>query len=186
MRGGACARGDDQRDQPANEGEGGHHHGAKAQRRRLGGGAHDVSPGVTLLHRELDDQDGVLRGQRDQHDNADLGVDVVVEAEELQSRHRPEQADDDRQQGGNRYRPALVEADEKEVGEDDREPEDGAGLSRRRLLLQRRSCPFIGKPVRQGGRGDGLHRRDRLARRVAGSRPAIDRDRAQIIVANDR
>ena len=38
------------------------------------------APGEFQLARELDDQDRVLRRQADQHDQADLGEDVVVAA----------------------------------------------------------------------------------------------------------
>ena len=68
----------------------------------------------------------------------------------LQRRHCPEQADDDRQQRRDRYRPALVEAHEKEISEDDGQAEDRAGLARRRFLLERRAGPLVGIAVRAG------------------------------------
>ena len=47
-----------------------------ARKRRLAAvvaAVDDVAAACALGHRELDDQDGVLGGQRDQHDDADLG-----------------------------------------------------------------------------------------------------------------
>ena len=40
------------------------------------GGGLDVLAEMPLLDREGDDQDAVLRRERDQHDDADLGIDV--------------------------------------------------------------------------------------------------------------
>ena len=68
--------GDDQRQQAEDEGEAGHHHRAEAQPRAFDRGLEDRLAVRALLHRELDDQDAVLGRERDQHDEADLGVDV--------------------------------------------------------------------------------------------------------------
>ena len=56
---------------------------------------------------ELDDQDGVLGGQADQHDKADLRQDVVVQAAQIDAEDRGEQAhrhdQDDRERQRERF-----------------------------------------------------------------------------------
>ena len=71
--------GDDQRQQAEDEGEAGHHHRPEAQPRALDRRSRIDLPWLPLLDRELDDQDAVLGGERDQHDEADLGIDVEGE-----------------------------------------------------------------------------------------------------------
>ena len=84
------ARGDDQRHQTEDEGEGRHHDGAEPQAGAPSIAAvDDVLALAPLLHRELDDQDGVLGGERDQHDDADLGVDVVVQPDQISAARAP-------------------------------------------------------------------------------------------------
>ena len=56
------------------------------------------------LARELDDQDRVLGGQRDQHDQPDLGEDVVVEPAQVDAGHRGEDAHRHDQDDGERQR----------------------------------------------------------------------------------
>ena len=67
--------------------------GAEAQARALDRGLGDRLALLALLHGELDDQDGVLGGERDQHDEADLGVEVEAQAGEQQRADRAEHAD---------------------------------------------------------------------------------------------
>jgi hypothetical protein len=54
------------------------------------------------LARHLDDQDGVLRRQRDQHHDADLDIKIVVDPQRVENRHRA----DERQR--HRLRGAMV------------------------------------------------------------------------------
>ena len=78
---------------PEDEGEARHHHRAEAQPRALDRGLDDRLALLALLDRELDDQDRVLGGERDQHDEADLGVDVEVEPATTAPRDGAEHAD---------------------------------------------------------------------------------------------
>ena len=80
---------------------------------------------------EFDDQDRVLRGQPDQHDEADLRQDVDVHPAHDQARHRGEQAHRHDQDDRERQRPALVLRREHEEDEEHRGAED----------QQRRCCP---------------------------------------------
>ncbi len=154
--------------------------------RRFGRGVFDRSTEAALFNREFDDENGVLGRQRDQHDDADLREDVVVEPGRLQRQHGAEQADGNRGEHGDGDRPALIERDEKEIGKQHRERQNPGGLAGRLLLLQRRAGPFIREAARQIGLRHGFHRGDRLAGGAAGGGLAVDRRRAQIIVANDR
>ena len=70
------------------EGEGGHQDRPQPRARRLDGGLEAVGALLLGLAGELDDQDGVLGGQADQHDEADLRQDVVVHAAQQQAADR--------------------------------------------------------------------------------------------------
>ena len=75
--------------------------------------------------RELDDEDRVLGRERDQQHEADLDVEIVVDAcSAVQHRDRPDQrqrhGEDDRE----RRVPALVLAGEHQVDEQQRQRED--------------------------------------------------------------
>ena len=60
--------------------------GRKRSRAPSIAGVEDRLAAVALLDRELDDQDAVLGGERDQHDEADLGIDVEAAARRAQPR----------------------------------------------------------------------------------------------------
>ena len=124
----------------------------------------DVLSLPPLLHGEFDDQDGVLGRERDEHHDADLGVDVVVEARDLERRHRAKQADRHREQGRHRNGPALVEPHEKEVCEEHGQRQDEAGLPRCCLFLQRRARPLVGIALGKSRLGDLLHGGNGVAR----------------------
>ena len=68
---------------------------------------------------ELDDQDRVLGGQADEHDEADLRIDVDLQAAQPQRRQRAEQRQRHREQDHERHRPALVLRRQDEEDEDD-------------------------------------------------------------------
>jgi len=62
------------------------------------------------LARELHDQNRVLRRKPDQHDEADLGENVVVRAHEIYAGDRSKQAHRHDQDYGERHGDALVKA----------------------------------------------------------------------------
>ena len=64
------------------------------------------SPSCVLQHRELDDQDRVLRGEPEQRHEADLEVDVVGQPAQPDRRERAERAERQREQHRERQRPA--------------------------------------------------------------------------------
>ena len=124
-------------------------------------------PCLALLLGEFDDQDAVLRRQRDQHDDADLRVKVEREAGEADRRDRRQDADRDREQDRNRDGPALIQPDQEQEGEQDRQAEDDGALAGGRLLLERGAGPLVAVAARQRVAADALHR----GQRVAGAAP---------------
>ncbi len=73
------------------------------------------------------DQNGVLGSQADQHDDADLGVDVEVVLASNRSEERAEYRDWHRQEHRERQRPALVERGKNQEDERDRQREERPG-----------------------------------------------------------
>src|SRR5437879_2463596 len=79
-----CSAGrDHQRQQAENEGDGSHHHGAEPHLRTKYRGVRNRDAALALLLGELDNQDAVLGGQCDQHHEADLAVEIEVQAGNL-------------------------------------------------------------------------------------------------------
>ena len=83
------AVGDDQRVEAEDEGERGHHHRAEAQPGALGRRVAQRHAALALLLGEFDDQDAVLRGEADQHDHADLRVEIERQARRAMTRKEP-------------------------------------------------------------------------------------------------
>ncbi len=134
---------------------------------------------------DLDDEDGVLAGQRDQKDDADLGVDVVVEVahgdgdDDADQSHRHDQ--DHRERVG----PAFVLGGEEEKDDEDRHREDNGRLPADLLLLVGHARPGIAHAGRKRPLSKLLHDRQRLARAEAGRRLAVDRrGRKQVVEAD--
>ena len=76
-----------------------------------------------MLARDLDDQDGVLRRQRDQQDQADLGVEIVVDAQARSAPATgPTQRQRHREDDGERREPAFVLPGEHQIDQQQRQP----------------------------------------------------------------
>ncbi len=82
------AGGDDKRHQARDEGEARHHDGAEPLPGAFDGSLLDRQAVLAPLLGEFDDQDAVLRRQRDQHHQSDLGVKIVIEPERQKANHR--------------------------------------------------------------------------------------------------
>src|SRR5207244_6631349 len=74
---------------------------------------------------ELDDQDGVLGGQADHHDQADLREYVQLVPAEPQRAHGAQDGDGRAEQDAERQRPALVLGGQDQEYHEQREAEDG-------------------------------------------------------------
>ena len=89
---GAGARRHDERQQARDERERGHENRPEADPGAFDGRLEHRQAFIVPLHRELHDQDRVLSEQADEHDDADLRVDVVRQAHQLQQEERAEEA----------------------------------------------------------------------------------------------
>jgi hypothetical protein len=93
-----------QRHHAHDEGKAGHQDGAQPQPGGMDGGLDGFLAADLQLAGEFHDQDGVLAGQPDQHEQADLGEDVVVAARQpdtgdgAEQAHRHDQDDRQRQE----------------------------------------------------------------------------------------
>ena len=76
--GGACS--DDQGINTQNEGERGHHHGAKPHRCPEHRGLFDGLALLALILRKFNDQNAIFGGHRDENDKTDLGIEIEREA----------------------------------------------------------------------------------------------------------
>ena len=105
---GAGALGEHQRHHAEDEGERGHQDRPQPQPAGLDRRLEAVLALVLQLLGELDDQDGVLGRQADQHHQADLREDVVVQLRQPDADDGGEQAHRHDQDDRQRQRPALV------------------------------------------------------------------------------
>ena len=128
----------------------------------FGGGAqfHAVE---FILARELHDQDRILGGKTNQHDQADLRQDVVVHPHDVHADNRRQQAHRHDQDDGERQYEALVIRRQQQENEQHREPEhQAAGVTRLRLL-EGDLGPFVAHALGQDLPGELRHRLQALA-----------------------
>src|SRR6185437_1216215 len=123
----AGAGGDPKRNAAEDEGKGRHDDGTEAE---TGGAECGVGDGLALFvvaDGELDDEDGVLRGKADEHDEADGGEDVVFKRAHGEGEVGAEDGDGRGEQDAEGKRPAFVERGEDEESNEDGEAEDDPG-----------------------------------------------------------
>ena len=77
---------------------------------------------------EFDDQDRILAGKADRRDQADLEIDVVVEAGQLGAEQRADDAERHDEHHRERDRPALVERGEAQEDDQQRQAVEDRGL----------------------------------------------------------
>lgn len=165
---GAGAGGEDEGDDAQDEGEGGHQNGAETETAGFGDGGEAVFAGVFELFGEFDDEDGVLAGESDEDDEADLGEDVVVEAAQIDAADGGEQAHGDDEDDGEGEGPALVLRGE---GQEDEEHAQGENEERDIAgddLLIGEVGPFVAHAAGQVLFGEVLHDGDGLPGTDAG------------------
>ena len=98
---------------------------------------------------ELDDQDGVLGGEADQHDEADLRVDVVFKASQPERGVRAEDGDGRAEQNAERQRPAFILRGQNQKNEEQRQAENrDRGNALRGLLFLVRHAELVVSPFR--------------------------------------
>jgi hypothetical protein len=99
-------------------------------------------PLFLCLPGEFDNQDGVLRSQTDQHDQANLDEDVAVESADIHADRGGEDAHRHDQHYGERQKPALVKRRQEQEDKDDRKAEGNEGGIACEFLLEGDLGPF--------------------------------------------
>ena len=94
-----------------------------------------LAPARQPLLGELDDQDGVLGAEAHGRDQADLQIDVVLEAGELGHDHRADDPQRDDQQHRERDGPAFVQRGEAQEHDQQRQAVEHRRLAARLLLF---------------------------------------------------
>src|SRR5208282_3830726 len=135
------AGGIDQRKETGDEGEGGHLNRPEAQFCSFDGCLLEGHALPAPLDREFDDQDRVLAEQTDQHDQTNLGVDVVGQPHGLQKQEGTEDPDRQRQDHRQRQYKTLVLPDQYQIDEGDYDEEDINRLVPFSRLVVRETCP---------------------------------------------
>jgi hypothetical protein len=102
---------------------------------------HDRLPLVAEIDGRRDAQHRVLRAQPDQHEKADLEVDVVVEAAQMVGEKRAQDSERHRRHHRAGQRPRLVLRGEHEKHDDEAEDERDARRAAGLLLLEREPRP---------------------------------------------
>ena len=110
----------------------------------------DMSSFAQLLG-EFDDQDGVLAGKADEHDQADLAVDVVFLAADGLGADGAENRQRNGQQHDERQREAFVLRRQSEIDDQDAESEEQNHLAAGLQFFQRESGPIVHEASRQSG-----------------------------------
>ncbi len=180
------ARRDRQRQNAEDEGEGGHQDRAQADSAGGDGGLEPAHAVIDLvLTREFDDQNSVLGSERDQHDEADLGEDVVVHAAKVDAENRGQQAHRHDQDDRERQREGLIHRRQDQKHEHDGQHEDQHAGIAGKLLLKGDVGPFIAHAGRQNLIGEMLHRRQRIAGGIARRGLAANVGAREQVVAHD-
>src|SRR5205814_5935692 len=104
---------------------------------------------VLNLFREFDDEDGVLASESDEHNEADLGKDVVLHRAEPDTVDRAEQTHRDNENDRERQRPTLVKGREQEKNEQHAERENVNRAIAGERLLELDLLPFGGETAGQ-------------------------------------
>src|SRR5260221_5126343 len=157
-----------------NEGERGHQDRPEPQPRGCNGGGPALTAPVLELLGELDDQDRMLRRETNQHNEADLGEDVVILSAQEHAGDRGNEAhghdEDHRQRQGQ----TLILSGQNQKYENHRQHEGKNRSIARPYLLEGERCPLIREAVGQRLGGELLHALDSLALRVPGGRCAVE------------
>ena len=140
---------DHQREHARDEGDGGHQNRPQPQAAGFDGGLERRQAFVLFVLGELDDQDGVLARQADEHDQADLREDVVVAALEPHAGDGEQQTHRHDENDGQRQAEAFVLRGQHEEHEQQAERIDIDGRVAGEDALVGQLGPFEGHALRQ-------------------------------------
>src|SRR5205807_1715594 len=182
----ACALREDQRKHAQNERQRSHQNGAQANARGFHGGFRErESLGAQLLG-EFDDQNGVLAGKADEHDQPNLAVDVILESAQSLRAQRSEQRYGHGEQHDKRQHVTFILRGERQVNDHESQRKQNERFAAGLDFFERQAAPFEGHAVRQYFFRQRYHRSDAFAGTVPRRGRAVDFRRAkQIVVAND-
>src|ERR1035437_663138 len=139
----ARAGGEDQRQNAENEGERGHQNGPQTQLAGLSGCVSDGASLAAQLLSKLDNQNRVFRRESNEHDQADLAVDIVGEAAQRDQAQRAEHRHGHSQKNDEGQREALVLRREGEIHDQDAERENDKRFAAGFDLIERQAGPFV-------------------------------------------
>src|SRR6476660_6521487 len=123
-RGRSRALCNNQRAKPEDKSKTRHHDRTKSQLCCRYGGVVDVFAEPSLLDSKCDNQNAVFGRQSDERDKTDLRVNVEGISCNSYRDERAKNANAHRQKRGDGNIPALIESNEKQIGEQKREPKD--------------------------------------------------------------
>src|SRR5579883_726984 len=176
------AGGKHQWNQTGNEGKGGHLNRPESQFPTFDGCLQKRQTLLSPLDGEFHNQNGVLAKQTDQHDQTDLGIDVVSQSHRLQEEEGAEDSDWQRKDNGQRQDEALVLPDQHQIDEGDDDQEDVNRLIALSRLIVGKALPAEAVTVRERLSGDLIDRLDGLTAAIAGRRRTLnDGARIQVI-----
>src|SRR5579883_2231404 len=168
------AGGKHQWNQTGNEGKGGHLNRPESQFPTFDGCVDERQALLSPLDGELHNQDGVFAKQTDQHDQTNLGVDVVSQSHGLQEEEGAEDPDWQREDNGQRQDEALVLPDQHQIDEGDDDQENVHRLVPGSRFVIRETGPVDIVTARQRLLGDLPNRLHGLPGTVARSRRALN------------
>ena len=124
-RHGTRTPGEDKRKHTEQEREGRHQDRPESQPGSLKGGVVKASSLFMSPLRELDDKDGIFGRETDEHDEADLCIDIVHLAAQPYGYEGAKDGDRRAEEHAERQRPAFVQSRKDEKDAEQRKPEDG-------------------------------------------------------------
>ena len=103
---------------------------------------HHIHTLVNLLFCKFHNKDGILCHKSHKHHQTDLEIDVVFKSAQPYAGIGTHTCNRERQNHGQRHRPALVKSRQEKEHEQQRQSEHKAGLARLMFLLVRQSRPL--------------------------------------------
>ena len=179
---GTGAGGKGERHNAEDEGEGGHQDGPKALVGGVDGGFDEFHALLVVFLGELDDENGVLGGEADGGEEADLEEDVVGESAHERGEDGPEDTERNDEHDGEGNGPAFVERGKAEENDGKRDGVERADLRARALFLVRGAGPIVGDALGHLG-GERFHDAHGLAGADASGGLALDLDGGDAVVA---
>src|SRR5262249_40205483 len=134
---------------------------------------------------ELDDQNAVLAGEADQHDQTDLAVDVVLQSAQSLSADCAKDGHRDGQQDNEGQAKALILCRQGQIDDEQAESEEQSCGTSGANFLERQSGPFIRDAPGENLRREVFHVLNCLSGAAARSGGSVDLDRAEEIVMAD-